>query len=183
MRISLLLLVLALSVSLVSAFVYPSFADTPYGNVSPTNLAPDQSTTITIGDTIAFHVTSVSVTGPDGTVYSYSCGLLECNGDSSNPVTFNFGTGISGWVITTVAPGNGCPGFTPVLGGGANTHCSGEYTVSASGVALSTTPRFSVSTGFSVPEFGLSAVMISAIAFFLLSLRYLASNRGRKTLL
>jgi len=175
MKLNPILLASLFAVILGSSILFSSFADTPFANTSPSNLAPDQATTITIGDTIAFHVTSISVTGPDGTVYTHSCTISECNGDSSNSVTIDFGSGLSMWKVTVV--GSGCAGYTSSMNGPANTHCGGQYSVSASGVALSTTPRFTVDSGFGVPEFGLPVVIIAALGMLLLAFRQFASSR------
>ncbi|MGH2638347.1 MAG: hypothetical protein ACRDF4_03545, partial [Rhabdochlamydiaceae bacterium] len=115
------------------------FADSPAAGASPNSISPDQTNTLTVTDNAHFIVTSVKVTGPDGTNYTSTiCTLsLKCTGDSSNPVTLTFGNGVplTDWKVTAV--GSGCPGYIPTLNGPANTYCGGDYTYSIAGVALS----------------------------------------------
>jgi hypothetical protein len=155
------------------------FADDPAATTTPSSVGTNGVVTITITDNVAFSVTGITVTGPDGTVYTSTVcvGLLPCHGDSSNPVAGNFGTGQPGWVVTTV--GSGCAGYpTPALGDPANTACPGMYTVAVAGLALSTSPRFHVSASFGVPEFGFPAIMIAALGMvFIAGLRSRSSGR------
>ena len=176
---TLVIIPVALIVLLAIGFVPAAFASTPSAGTSPSNIAPDQTNTLTISNSGVFAVGGVTVTGPDGTVYkSTVCTITTpCTGSSSNSVVLSFGTGVSGWKVTTV--GAGCAGYSPALNGGANTHCSGQYTYSIVGVALNNPPIFRVSANFSVPEFGLPAVAVAAIGIVFLMLRSrFASNRS-----
>src|SRR5437870_7658673 len=69
-------------------------------------------------------VTSLRVIGPEGTTYNYNGAPFTL---ASGSMDIPFGTGQGVWSITT--PGLGCAGFIPLLGGGANTHCTGDYLI------------------------------------------------------
>ncbi|HZW55685.1 MAG TPA: hypothetical protein VFF30_05290 [Nitrososphaerales archaeon] len=153
------------------AFAPAAFGSTPGAGSSPSNIGPDQSSMLTISNNQVFAVGAVTVTGPDGTVYKSTVCTLStpCTGSSSSNVTLSFGTGVSGWIVTTV--GAGCAGYSPALNGGANTHCNGQYEYSVTGLALARPPIFRVSANFSVPEFGVPAIMVAAVGMVLLALR------------
>lgn len=174
---------LALSFILLFASVPLVYASGAVSS-SPANIAPDQTNTITINPGVPF-VVAVAIIGPDGSFYaSTSCTVNSpCAGDATHPVVLTFGTGVSGWIITSppsqlVPPlssngvGSGCTGYTPSSGGAANTHCSGQYSYVLAGFTYNGQVTFAVgTTSFSVPEFGLPAFMMAAFGLVLITLR------------
>lgn len=169
---------------LFSTSSIPAVAGSSALTVTPSNLSPDQTNTLTINPGVPFAV-AVAVVGPDGTYYESTLCTVHspCTGDSSKPIVLDFGTGNSSWVVTSppsslIPPltsngvGSGCSGYTPTVGGIANTHCSGEYTYVLVGIAYAGSLIFVIKTAsFSVPEFGIPAIMIAAIGLVLLRLK------------
>ncbi|MDG6994425.1 MAG: hypothetical protein JRN52_00765 [Nitrososphaerota archaeon] len=166
---------------LLGTMLPTAFGDNPSASVYPTNISPDQSVSITISDNSQFSVTSVTLTGPDGTVFASTVctNLVNCHGSSSSPVILSFGTGGNGWRVTSA--GSGCAGYSsPQVGDGANTHCSGSYTISVKGVAISGTPRFTVAAGFSVPEFGMPLFLVTVLGLLVFQTMRVKLSRSRR---
>jgi len=140
---------------------------------SPFHINPDGSTNIIycqggFGCTYPIVVSSLKVTAADGTVYTYGAVPFSIN---SGQVSIPFGTGQSGWSITTA--GSGCAGFVPVLGAGANTHCKGDYVFQTNGTENSS--PFGVYSDFTVPQFGLGIAVTAALGLVALAVL----KRGR----
>lgn len=127
-----------------------AFAISAYLDVSPDRIPPDGVVTIYIEnkyETGPITVDYIEVEHADsGATYTKSLGAVLYPGDS---ITEYFGTGIGGW--------------TPA----ADTSQEGKYVVTVYG-PFKVGSYFNVSDMFSVPEFGLSAALVTAIGFALL---------------
>jgi len=108
-------------------------------------------------------VTSLKVFGPEGTIYNYNAVPFTLTTGQTKDIPF--GTGQSGWSIQT--PGAGCSGFTPLPGGGANTHCPGDYLILSIGNDGQTQSIFVVLTDFAVkaPMFTLGTGIAVSLGF------------------
>ncbi len=167
-----LFLPLLAAVLIASSFLPLAYALGASATTSPSGMGPDQINTLTVTDPpFSFKIDSLSVTGPDGTVYTYTqCGPLTCIVGAGGSFTAEFGTGDTDWQVTTV--GNGCDGYTPVLGGPGNTHCSGQYNYTVGGISDDLLhPGFNVDPNFTVPEFAMPVAAVVAVALLLINLR------------
>jgi len=133
----------------------------------PQTIQRDQTTHIIycqggLGCNYPVNVFTLTVTGPDGTIYKYNLAPFTLASGSRD---IPFGTGQPDWTITFA--GVGCAGFTPLLGGGSNTHCPGDYVIISIGSDGQTQSIFIVLTDFavSVPMFSLGAGIAVSIGF------------------
>lgn len=139
---SAVLMLLCLGVSSVSAII-------AYLQVSPDRIPPNGTVTIYIEnryETVPITVDYIEVKYEGGATYTKSLGAVLNPGDS---ITEYFGTGVGGW--------------TPV----ADTSQEGKYVVTVYG-PFKVNSYFNVSDMFSVPEFGLSIPLVTAIGFAML---------------
>ena len=162
-----ILALLAATLFIPSVFASGSVTAT----TSPSNLAPDGINSLTVSGNAL--IGSVIVQGPDGTNYTSTAKCTSSNPclATPNPVVLNFGTSVSGWHVTRV--GTGCPGYTPVKGGPASTHCGGDYEYHIEGIngtSIHNVTIFKVSTGFTVPEFPASVLVMVSVSLVAVAL-------------
>jgi hypothetical protein len=126
------------------------------------------------GGTKDLHVSGITVTGPrDGAETEWIWKNTPVTAHCSGSVNLNFGTGVGGWSIEDFGASPACKGFTPVLGGAANTHCQGPYKVNAEHdcpTGGENCPSFfEVAATFGVPEFGpFEGIAVTAVGFALI---------------
>lgn len=142
----------AMLLPLVSIFILlcisSAFAITAYLSVSPKRIPQNGIVTIYVEnkyETTTITVDKIEVIH-DGTTYTKSLGVYLDPGDS---VTEHFGTGVGGWDPP------------------ADTSQEGKYVVSVIG-PFNVEDYFDVSDMFSVPEFSLPTLLVTAMSFALL---------------